>query len=71
MLKLGIHKTFKGKRLYEEGYNLLYIEHRAHGSSEGTYTSFGILERRDVKAWAEFINEKYNFIIIIKFSTQI
>ena len=59
-----------GKRLYEEGYNLLYIEHRAHGSSGGTYTSFGILERRDVKAWAEFINEKYQSKNIILYGSS-
>ena len=59
-----------GKRLYEEGYNLLYIEHRAHGSSEGTYTSFGILERRDVKSWAEFINEKYNSKNIVLYGSS-
>ena len=47
------------KRLYEDGYNLLFIEQRAHGSSEGVYTSFGLLERKDVKSWCEFINEKY------------
>ena len=48
------------KRLYEEGYHLLFIVHRAHGLSEGKYSSFGILERKDVYSWINFINEKFN-----------
>ena len=48
------------KNLYEQGYNLLFIVQRAHGKSEGTYTSFGMLERKDVHSWIKFINDNYN-----------
>lgn len=39
---------------YEMGSSLLLIDQRAHGKSEGKYTTFGVLERMDVQAWAEY-----------------
>lgn len=48
------------KRFYEEGYNILYIDQRCHGKSEGKYVSFGIKERIDVLYWVNYINERFN-----------
>ena len=39
---------------FSEGFNVLLIEHRAHGSSEGHTISYGINESRDVLAWTEY-----------------
>lgn len=39
---------------YAQGYNLLVVDQRAHGQSEGSYITFGIRERRDVQTWAEY-----------------
>ena len=39
------------------GLNVLIVDQRACGKSEGTYTTFGILERRDVVTWANFLDE--------------
>ena len=36
------------------GYNLLAVDERAHGESEGTYITFGVRERRDVVTWAQY-----------------
>lgn len=52
--------SWVAKKMYDEGYNLFFIDHRAHGYSEGKYTTFGIKERLDVVDWIKFINEKYN-----------
>ncbi len=36
------------------GFSVLAVDQRAHGASEGTVISFGILERRDCQAWAQY-----------------
>lgn len=36
--------------------NVLYIEQRAHGESEGSHIGFGLLERYDVQEWIEWVN---------------
>ena len=36
------------------GYNLLAVDERAHGQSEGVYITFGIHERRDAATWAQY-----------------
>ena len=41
------------------GLNLLLIDQRSHGHSEGKYITFGVLESRDVLAWIKFHNEKF------------
>ncbi|MCS7034872.1 MAG: alpha/beta hydrolase [Phycisphaerae bacterium] len=48
---LGANKSnhlVLGRLLVPAGYNLLVIDHRAHGESAGQLSSFGDLERRDV-----------------------
>lgn len=42
------------------GLNILMIEQRAHGKSEGNFITFGVKERCDVFRWIEFLNDKYN-----------
>ncbi|WP_310605426.1 alpha/beta hydrolase [Anaerosporobacter sp.] len=44
---------------YEQGCNLLIIDQRAHGSSEGKYITFGTKERYDVVEWITFLNERF------------
>ena len=41
------------------GHNALLIDQRAHGLSEGRTITFGIKERYDVLAWAEYIEGRY------------
>lgn len=48
------------KYYIEMGLNVLVVDQRANGESEGKLITFGIKERRDVITWAEFINEKYS-----------
>ena len=44
---------------HELGYNVVLPYQRAHGKSEGTYITFGIKERYDVRDWILKINEIY------------
>lgn len=43
----------------EMGLNVLVVDQRANGESEGMLITFGIKERKDVITWTEFVNEKY------------
>ena len=42
---------------WDAGFNILLIDQRAHGESEGDYITFGVRERRDVLSWARFAVE--------------
>lgn len=42
------------KFLYDQDFNLILVDQRAHGESEGKYIGFGVLDRMDAKNW---INE--------------
>jgi alpha-beta hydrolase superfamily lysophospholipase len=43
----------------KNGYNILVIDVRAHGLSDGTYQTSGIKESDDLILWIKLINEKY------------
>ncbi len=45
--------------LLKEGYNVLTFDFRAHGKSEGKYTSAGEYEIRDVKAAVEWLRKNH------------
>ena len=57
---LGV-RDFSGGGLecLSRGHNLLLIDSRAHGKSEGKVITFGILERYDVVAWADYLAKRY------------
>ena len=38
--------------------NLLFIDQRSHGKSEGRYITFGVRESGDCKAWAQWLCDK-------------
>lgn len=42
------------EQLHRHGCNLLFIEQRAHGKSEGNYIGFGVLERFDCMEWIHY-----------------
>lgn len=43
---------------YEAGYNVLTMDLRAHGDSQGNYIGMGYLDSRDLLSWTEFLLEK-------------
>ncbi len=53
------------KLAIREGYNALVVDQRAHGKSGGHTISFGIKERFDCKAWAEFAAKRFQDIPMI------
>lgn len=42
---------------YEMGYNVLMIDLRSHGKSEGTYIGMGWPDRLDILAWVDYITK--------------
>ena len=46
--------------LFRSDCSVLFIEQRAHGKSEGEFTSFGIYERYDCLAWLDYLLRNTN-----------
>lgn len=49
----------------EAGRNVLLIDERCHGSSEGHTITFGILERQDVLGWIRYATERFGGVPIL------
>ena len=47
-----------GDFLQEQECNMLFVEQRGHGASEGKYMGFGVLERRDCMKWVQYLQER-------------
>lgn len=50
--------SFMAKYLHEHQCNLLFMEQRCCGDSEGKYITFGALEQWDVQRWAIYVSER-------------
>jgi len=49
-----------GSRMsFDMGHNLLLVDQRAHGKSQGRTISFGIKERLDLQCWVEYAIERF------------
>lgn len=49
----------------EAGHNVLLINERSHGGSEGHTITFGILERRDVLEWIQYANGRFGNVPVL------
>ncbi len=50
---------------YKKGYSILLINQRAHGKSDGVYSTHGFYERKDMLSWIDYINKKKKTKIIL------
>ena len=48
------------KILFEEGYKVLAVDERAHGTSEGHVITFGARESKDLLSWLDYVKERFN-----------
>lgn len=55
---------------YDEGYNVLTYDLRAHGGSEGEFIGMGHLDGEDLLAWTDFILENYGEVDIVYHGTS-
>ena len=54
------------KFLNSLGYNLLFVDNRAHGLSQGKYIGFGVLDSIDVNSWVDYlVNHKNQQTIVL------
>lgn len=53
------------KLAVEEGRNVLLIDQRCHGDSQGHTITFGILEQKDVLAWIGWSNGRFGTVPIL------
>ena len=44
---------------YHKGYDVIIVDERAHGMSEGKATTFGAKERFDVLSWSRYAEERF------------
>ena len=44
---------------YKNGYNVLLVDNRAHGQSEGKYVGFGVLDRLDLRNWVKHVINRF------------
>ncbi len=47
------------KFYHDKGYNILIVDHQAHGESEGKYIGFGYHEHFDSLKWLDFLIDKF------------
>ena len=56
----GLRDSCGGAKMARDaGYNLLIVDQRAHGKSEGNALSFGILEKYDCLSWVNYAVERF------------
>lgn len=51
--------TSLGRFYHGLGYQLLIVDQRAHGESQGEYITFGCLDRYDVLAWTHYVERRF------------
>ncbi len=47
------------KFLYSTGYNILFVDNRSHGYSQGKYIGFGVLDCKDINSWVNYLTNEY------------
>ena len=55
-----IYSYYYANPYKESGVNVLVIDQRAHGLSEGKYSTGGIKEAEDVSLWMEYMHNEHN-----------
>ncbi len=59
------YSYFFSETYQKAGYNVLEIDNRSHGFSEGKRVSLGFKEYRDILKWSEFLHENGNEAVVL------
>ena len=55
-----VYSYYYAKPYKDKGFNVLVVDQRAHGLSEGTFSTCGIMEAEDVKLWLKYMHDEHN-----------
>lgn len=56
----ALHDCSGGHALARKmGFNTLVVDQRAHGESDGTAITFGVMERFDCLSWVQYVNQRW------------
>ena len=55
-----LYSYYFAKPYQDLGYNVLVIDNRSHGLSQGRYLSLGFKEYRDLIRWSEFLHDRFD-----------
>lgn len=59
------YSYYFAKPYVESGFNVLAIDQRSHGESDGKYNTLGFEEHKDVIAWGKLLHESYGVETIV------
>lgn len=53
------------REIFGRGFNMLIVDQRSHGYSEGSHIGFGEFERFDVVGWAKYVEKRFPALPIV------
>lgn len=59
------YSYYFGKPYFDSGYNVLTIDQRSHGMSDGVYNTLGFEEHKDVIAWGRYLHDVHGVEAIV------
>lgn len=58
-ITVGLIWSLKYIKIFEKrGWNILLYDHRRHGQSQGKYSTYGYLEKKDLDLWVNWVIDK-------------
>lgn len=60
-----VYSYYYTQAYIESGYNVLVLDQRCHGRSDGVYSSFGFNESRDLLNWGRILHEEHGINSIV------
>ena len=64
-MESGTYSYYFSEPYRKAGYNVLAIDNRSHGLSEGRYNTIGLKEYKDILAWAKYLHDDVGVSSII------
>ena len=53
------HFSIQARECFKRGYNVLIVDERSHGKSEGKYITYGEKEHKDVLSWVDYVSQNF------------